>query len=122
MWQMVPDMVEDLEEDEEIRVIILRAAGDQAFVAGADISQFQDRRRNMDDELEYRRVSGRGSQSLTNIRKPLLAMIHGYCVGGVSAPPLPVICALPQMARASASRPLGLVWDITTMASKSSCI
>jgi enoyl-CoA hydratase len=82
MWQMVPDMAEDLEEDEEIRVIILRGAGDQAFVAGADISQFQDRRRNMDDELEYRRVSGRGSQSLTNIRKPLLAMIHGYCVGG----------------------------------------
>src|SRR5215510_9447526 len=82
MWQMVPDIVKDLEEDGEIRVIILRGAGDQAFVAGADISQFKDRRRNMDDELEYRRVSGRGSQSLTNIRKPLLAMIHGYCVGG----------------------------------------
>jgi enoyl-CoA hydratase/carnithine racemase len=36
----------------------------------------------MDDELEYRRVSSRGSQRLTNIRKPWLAMIHGYCVGG----------------------------------------
>jgi enoyl-CoA hydratase len=47
MWHMVPDMVQDLEEDEEIRVIILRGAGDQAFVAGADISQFKDRRRNM---------------------------------------------------------------------------
>jgi enoyl-CoA hydratase/carnithine racemase len=40
MWQMVPEMVKDLEEDEDIRVIILRGAGDQAFVAGADISQF----------------------------------------------------------------------------------
>jgi enoyl-CoA hydratase len=82
MWQMVPEMVKELEDDEEIRVIILRGAGDQAFVAGADISQFKERRRNMDDELEYRRVSGRGSQSLTNIQKPLLAMIQGYCVGG----------------------------------------
>jgi enoyl-CoA hydratase len=40
MWQVIPDMVKDLEEDEDIRVIILRGAGDQAFVAGADISQF----------------------------------------------------------------------------------
>jgi enoyl-CoA hydratase len=54
MWKMVPGMVKDLEEDEDIRVIILRGAGDQAFVAGADISQFKDRRRNMDEELEYR--------------------------------------------------------------------
>jgi enoyl-CoA hydratase len=82
MWEMVPDMVRDLEEDDDIRIIILRGAGDQAFVAGADISQFKDRRRNMEDELEYRRISGRGSQSLANIQKPLLAMIQGYCVGG----------------------------------------
>jgi enoyl-CoA hydratase len=82
MWQMIPDMVKELEEDDAIRVILLRGAGDQAFVAGADISQFKDRRRNMDDELEYRRVSGRGSQSLASIQKPLLAMIQGYCVGG----------------------------------------
>jgi enoyl-CoA hydratase len=40
MWQMVPDIVKELEEDEEIRVIILRGAGDQAFVVGADISCF----------------------------------------------------------------------------------
>ena len=82
MWQMVPDMVQDLEEDQDIRVIILRGAGDQAFVAGADISQFKDRRRNMEDEQEYRRISGRGSQSLADIQKPLLAMIQGYCIGG----------------------------------------
>lgn len=82
MWEMVPDIVRDLEKDDDIRVIILRGAGDQAFVAGADISQFKDRRRNMEDELEYRRISGRGSQSLANLQKPLLAMIQGYCVGG----------------------------------------
>ncbi len=82
MWEMVPEMVRELEEDDTIRVVILRGAGEQAFVAGADISQFKDRRRNMDDELEYRRVSGRGQQSLAMLQKPLLGMIQGYCVGG----------------------------------------
>jgi hypothetical protein len=48
----------------------------QGFKDLTNNSQFKDRRRNMDDELEYRRVSSRGSQSLTNSHKPLLAMIH----------------------------------------------
>jgi enoyl-CoA hydratase len=82
MWQQMPEYVEDLATDDAIRVVVLRGAGDQAFVAGADISQFKDRRRNMADEEEYRRISGRGQESLTTLTKPLLAMIHGYCVGG----------------------------------------
>ena len=82
MWQAMPDYVRDLATDDAIRVVILRGAGDRAFVAGADISQFKDRRRNMADEEEYRRISGRGQEALAALSKPLLAMIHGYCVGG----------------------------------------
>ncbi len=82
MWQRMPEYVRDLTSDDAIRVVILRGAGDAAFVAGADISQFKDRRRNAADEEEYRRISGAGQQSLANLRKPLLAMIHGYCIGG----------------------------------------
>lgn len=82
MWELMPDYVRDLAGDDAIRVVILRGAGDRAFVAGADISQFGERRRNMADEEEYRRVSGRGQDALTALAKPLLAMIHGYCVGG----------------------------------------
>jgi enoyl-CoA hydratase/carnithine racemase len=82
MWEQMPEYVHDLASDDAIRVVVLRGAGDQAFVAGADISQFKDRRRNMSDEEEYRRISARGSESLTTLGKPLLAMIHGYCVGG----------------------------------------
>ena len=81
-WEQMPEYVHDLASDDAIRVVVLRGAGDQAFVAGADISQFKDRRRNMNDEEEYRRISARGSESLTTLGKPLLAMIHGYCVGG----------------------------------------
>jgi enoyl-CoA hydratase len=82
MWQLMPDYVQELAEDDAIRVVILRGAGERAFVAGADISQFKERRRNMDDEKAYRQISSRGQQSLTTLEKPLLAMIHGYCVGG----------------------------------------
>ena len=63
-------------------MVILRGAGERAFVAGADISQFKDRRRNMADEEEYRRISGRGAAAPSGLKKPLLAMIHGYCIGG----------------------------------------
>jgi len=49
MWQLMPDYVQDLETDDAIRVVILRGAGERAFVAGADISQFKDRRRNAAD-------------------------------------------------------------------------
>ncbi len=82
MWQAMPDYVRDLAGDDAIRVVILRGAGDQAFVAGADISQFKDRRRNMADEEEYRKISASGQEALATLSKPLLAMIHGYCVGG----------------------------------------
>src|SRR6185503_3155824 len=82
MWQAMPEYVADLSGDNAIRVVILRGAGETAFVAGADISQFKDRRRNAADEEEYRRISAAGSESLATLGKPLLAMIHGFCIGG----------------------------------------
>ena len=59
MWQLMPDYVKELANDDAIRVVVLRGAGDQAFVAGADISQFKERRRNMADQEEYSRISER---------------------------------------------------------------
>ena len=82
MWQLMPEYVQDLASDDAIRVVVLRGAGDQAFVAGADISQFKERRRNMADQEEYARIGARGQDALGTLTKPLLAMIHGYCVGG----------------------------------------
>lgn len=82
MWQAMPEYVADLSSDPAIRVVILRGAGEAAFVAGADISQFKDRRRNAADEEEYRRISGAGGEALARLGKPLVAMIHGFCIGG----------------------------------------
>jgi enoyl-CoA hydratase/carnithine racemase len=82
MWELMPKYVEDLATDDNIRVVILRGTGEQAFVSGADISQFKDKRKNMADEENYRRISARGGESLARLQKPLLAMIHGFCIGG----------------------------------------
>ncbi len=82
MWELMPKYVEDLATDDAIRVVILRGAGEQAFVSGADISQFKDKRKNMADEENYRRISARGGDALAHLQKPLLAMIHGFCIGG----------------------------------------
>jgi enoyl-CoA hydratase/carnithine racemase len=82
MWELMPQYVQELTDDDAIRVVVLRGAGEQAFVAGADISQFKDRRKNMADEEEYRRISSHGQDSLATLQKPLLAMIHGFCIGG----------------------------------------
>ena len=73
--------IDEIRVDDAIGGVILTGAG-RAFVAGADISQFKDRRRNMADEAEYRRISGLGGDALATLSKPLLAMIHGSCVGG----------------------------------------
>ena len=77
MWQLIPEYVEDLERDDAIRVVILRGAGDAAFVSGADISQFKDRRRNMADEAEYRKISARGAQALTGARSVRRCQLPG---------------------------------------------
>ncbi|HEU5324231.1 MAG TPA: enoyl-CoA hydratase, partial [Methylomirabilota bacterium] len=81
MWEMVPKYVQELADDDAIRVVVVRGAGEH-FVAGADISQFKERRRNMADEEVYGRAASGGQEALAGLAKPLLAMIRGYCVGG----------------------------------------
>ena len=44
MWQAVPKIIASFEADPDIKVIVLKGAGDRAFVAGADISQFEAQR------------------------------------------------------------------------------
>jgi enoyl-CoA hydratase len=82
MWEAMPEYIRELTADDAIRVVVLRGAGEDACVSGADISQFKDRRRTMADQEEYSRISSRGQDALQTLGKPLLAMIHGYCIGG----------------------------------------
>lgn len=82
MWQAIAEVLTDFENDPEIRVIVLRGAGDKAFVSGADISQFEDQRKNAEQAEAYAKISDSAKKVIDAVRKPMLAMIRGYCVGG----------------------------------------
>ena len=76
--------VERLDADDSVRAIVLRGAGDRAFVAGADISEFPSLREAAAEAQES--GSARGIQKLgarmDKARKPFVAAIHGFCLGG----------------------------------------
>ena len=57
MWQGLFDAVSAFGEDEEVRVIVLKGAGDKAFVSGADISEFEEKRSNAENIAAYNAVS-----------------------------------------------------------------
>lgn len=82
MWSQIPAAVEKLAKDDGVRVVILRGAGEEAFVSGADISEFEQRRSGGPAAAEYDRAGSEAYRALAAIDKPTLAMIHGFCVGG----------------------------------------
>jgi enoyl-CoA hydratase/carnithine racemase len=81
MWLEIPRAVATLAGDAGVRVVVLRGEGELAFISGADISEFE-RTRSGDAALEYNAANERAFQALFELDKPLIAMIHGFCVGG----------------------------------------
>ena len=82
MWEAIPGLLAAFERDPAVRVIVLRGAGDKAFVSGADISQFEKTRATADANVVYERAFEAASDALTGCGKPTIAMIRGYCIGG----------------------------------------
>ena len=83
-WNMYDRLVtycDELDHNDDIRVAVLKGAGDRAFVSGTDISQFQ-AFRDPQDAIDYERRTGEVTGRLEQVRKPTIAMIHGVCVGG----------------------------------------
>lgn len=82
MWRGLLDAATDLANDDDIRVVVIRGAGEKAFAAGADISQFSDQRSDSTANRAYDDVSAQAHAALSGMAKPLIALIHGYCIGG----------------------------------------
>ncbi|MGH6610704.1 MAG: enoyl-CoA hydratase/isomerase family protein, partial [Burkholderiaceae bacterium] len=76
------DAVEQLSADDSVRCVILRGAGVKAFSPGNDIAEFASERSNKQQAIEYGRVMHATADALANCRHPLIAQIHGICVGG----------------------------------------
>jgi enoyl-CoA hydratase len=71
--------LEELSADETVRVVVFTGAGDKAFVAGADIAEFQGRTAITQREV----MLGRSLfTAIDNFPKPVIAMVNGYCLGG----------------------------------------
>ena len=82
-WRMYDGLFEFCERvdaDNEIRVLILTSAGEQAFIAGTDIEQFRSFR-TPQDATGYEQRIERVIDRLERVSKPAIAMIRGACVG-----------------------------------------
>src|SRR5262249_60834674 len=82
MWQALPGIGRGLDADPGVRVIVLRGAGEEAFASGADISEFGTHRRDAASAAAYEGVTADAFSALLAIEKPVVAMIHGVCIGG----------------------------------------
>src|SRR5246500_2294095 len=82
MWQAVAQIMDDFEKDDRVRVIVVTGAGGKAFVSGADISEFKEKRANEEAAAAYAKISETARLRLQETLKPTIAMIRGYCIGG----------------------------------------
>ena len=81
MYEGLYAACERADADDDIRVMVLRAAGEKAFVAGTDISQFADFSTGADG-VAYEEKIARIVTRLEDVAVPTVASVRGFCVGG----------------------------------------
>ena len=81
MYERLNQACEEVDADDSIRVLVLKGAGGKAFVAGTDISQFT-KFQGAEDGLRYEREGDQRSGRIAQVKKPVIAQIQGYAVGG----------------------------------------
>jgi enoyl-CoA hydratase len=82
MWQRLGEVFRELSGDDAIRCVVLRGAGTKSFAPGNDISEFENERNNIEQARDYGRVMHSTIDAIAGCRHPVVAMIHGICVGG----------------------------------------
>lgn len=82
MWEALPDAVASLLASESVRAIVIRGAGDKAFISGADIAEFDRERFDATSNRIFTAAVTAATASLIEAPKPVIAMIKGYCIGG----------------------------------------
>jgi enoyl-CoA hydratase/carnithine racemase len=82
MWKRLGEVMRELSADDSLRCVVLRGAGEKSFAPGNDISEFANTRSNSAQAREYGVVHHAALAALDECRHPMVAMIHGICVGG----------------------------------------
>lgn len=82
MWRAIPGAIDEFNADPAVRCIVIRGAGGAAFAAGADISEFETNRSSLAQVAEYEAATSAAHRAIETTPKPVIALIHGFCVGG----------------------------------------
>ncbi|MCA3560583.1 MAG: enoyl-CoA hydratase/isomerase family protein [Aestuariivirga sp.] len=82
MWAAIPPLMKLLDEHADVRSIVIRGAGAEAFASGADISEFGEARNDAAAAARYEQLNGEAFAAIRGASKPVIARIQGYCIGG----------------------------------------
>ena len=82
MWLALGTHMSDLAIDDEVRCVVFRGAGGEAFSAGADIKDFPVHRYDAESAKTYGTAIEATLDAIDEIPKPTISMIEGFCVGG----------------------------------------
>lgn len=82
MNEAIVQILDTFQRADDVRVVVMYGAGDKAFVSGADISEFESKRSSPEGRARFDEVFGQAGQAFAELRKPLIAMIRGFCMGG----------------------------------------
>ena len=81
MYDRLSAICKELNSDPSVRVLLLRGAGDKAFVAGTDIAQFRSFN-TPEHSVAYEKKMDLVFDALEDVRVPTIAAIQGACTGG----------------------------------------
>jgi enoyl-CoA hydratase len=85
MWGEIARVTGGLSKDDSVRAVVYRGAGTDAFASGADISEFQEQRKDTESALRYNAQTSAAYTAIRECPKPTVAMIYGFCMGGAMA-------------------------------------
>jgi enoyl-CoA hydratase/carnithine racemase len=124
MWEELRRTVEELDDDPEIRIVVVRGMGTAAFSAGADVSEFLEKRANAEQNESYTRAYVDAQDRIAAARKPTIALIHGVCAGGGTG--IALACRLrfcdDRLRFSIPAARLGVVYDFGSVARLVRCV
>lgn len=85
MWAEIAEVTDALAKDDSVRAIVYRGAGRQAFASGADISEFEQNRKDTATAMAYNKTTEAAYSGIRLCPKPTVAMVFGFCMGGAMA-------------------------------------
>jgi enoyl-CoA hydratase len=81
MWEAMTDAFAAFAADASVRLVVMHGAGGRAFCAGAEVNEME-RMAAEGRQAAYSAVTDAGRRAIAGFEKPIIAMIHGSCIGG----------------------------------------